>query len=77
MLSRFKPYKNSTVAPWAFNSDFTGDGKRDLVTAGFVKSSNGHKRVKLSDLELTGWQKDSSFDWANLYSYRPWEKSTM
>ena len=75
VLSRFKPYKNSTVAPWAFNSDFTGDGKRDLVTVGFVKTPSGHKRVKLSDLELTGWQaKDSSFDWANLYSYRPWEK---
>ena len=75
LLSRFKPYKNSTVAPWAFKSDFTGDGKRDLVTAGFVKSPDAHKRVMLSDLELTGWQaKDSSFDWENLYSYRPWEK---
>ncbi len=75
LLSNFKPYENSTVAPWAFNSDFTGDGKRDLVTAGFVKSPNGHNRVKLSDLELTGWQaQDTDFDWSNLYSYRPWEK---
>ena len=75
LLSRFKPYENSTVAPWAFNSDFTGDGKRDLVTAGFIKSPNGHNRVKLSDLELTGWQaQDTDFDWSNLYSYRPWEK---
>jgi FtsP/CotA-like multicopper oxidase with cupredoxin domain len=75
LLSRFKPYKKSTVAPWAFNSDFTGDGKRDLVTAGFVLSPNKHNRVKLSDLELIGWQaEDSSFDWSNLYSYRPWEK---
>ena len=45
LLSNFKPYEKSTVAPWTFNSDFTGDGKRDLVTAGFVKSPNGHKRV--------------------------------
>ena len=75
LLSNFKPYENSTLAPWAFNSDFTGDGKRDLITAGFVKSPNGHNRVKLSDLELTGWQAtDSNFDWSNLYSYRPWEK---
>ena len=75
LLSNFKPYENSTLAPWAFNSDFTGDGKRDLITAGFVKSPNGHNRVKLSDLELTGWQAtDTNFDWSNLYSYRPWEK---
>ncbi|MDC3011407.1 multicopper oxidase domain-containing protein [Synechococcus sp. AH-736-G21] len=75
LLSNFKPYEKSTVAPWAFNSDFTGDGKRDLITAGFVKSPNGHNRVKLSALELTGWQAtDSNFDWSNLYSYRPWKK---
>ena len=74
LLSSFRPYEDSTLSPWAFNSDFTGDGKRDLVTAGFVKSPDKDDQVKLSDLELIGWQaKDTNFDWSNLYSYRPWE----
>ena len=74
LLSSFTPYKNSTLSPWAFNSDFTGDGKRDLITAGFVKSPDKNNKVKLSDLELIGWQaKDTNFDWSNLYGYRPWE----
>lgn len=74
LLSSFRPYEDSTLSPWAFNSDFTGDGKRDLVTAGFVKSPDKDYQVKLSDLELVGWQaKDDSYDWTNLYSYRPWE----
>ena len=74
LLSAFKPYEDSTLSPWAFNSDFTGDGKRDLVTAGFINSPDKNNQVKLSDLELDGWQaKDNNYDWTNLYSYRPWE----
>ena len=34
-LSTLNPYSNSSIAPWGFIEDFTGDGKRDLVTAGF------------------------------------------
>ncbi|QNI72770.1 multicopper oxidase family protein [Synechococcus sp. NOUM97013] len=74
LLSSFRPYEDSTLSPWAFNSDFTGDGKRDLITAGFVKSPDKDNQVKLPDLELIGWQaKETNYDWSNLYSYRPWE----
>ena len=27
LLSSFRPYEDSTLSPWAFNSDFTGDGR--------------------------------------------------
>ncbi|WP_115071756.1 multicopper oxidase family protein [Synechococcus sp. UW179B] len=75
LLSTLTPYGNSRLSPWSFNSDFTGDGKRDLVTAGFIDSPDKDDLVKLTDLELIGWQAEkSSYDWSNLYSYRPWEK---
>ena len=74
VLSTLTPYKNSSLSPWSFNSDFTGDGKRDLITAGFVNSPDNDNLVKLSDLELIGWQtNDLQSDWTNLYSYRPWK----
>ena len=74
VLSTLTPYENSSLSPWSFNSDFTGDGKRDLITAGFINSPDNDNLVKLSELELRGWQtNDLQSDWSNLYSYRPWE----
>ena len=74
VLSTLTPYEDSSLSPWSFNSDFTGDGRRDLITAGFVNSPDNDNLVKLSELELIGWQSnDLQSDWSNLYSYRPWE----
>ena len=75
LLSRFSPYTQSSLAPWAFNSDFTGDGQRELVTAGYVKA-NPNQTIALSDLELTGWLPAKTQDnWQADYRYRPWQNS--
>jgi FtsP/CotA-like multicopper oxidase with cupredoxin domain len=72
LLSSFKPYQNATTAPWAFNSDFTGDGHRELVTGGFV--SNSGSKVSLDDFEITGWQASDDFkDWTASYHHNPWQ----
>ena len=52
-LSRFAPYADSTLAPWALPMDFTGDDLNDLVVAGFVE--NQHAAVDLDAFELSAW----------------------
>lgn len=72
LIASFRPYKKSTLAPWAFNSDFTGDGTRELVTGGFI--SNNQSNVRLTDFEITGWQPNRKRDkWTAAYRQRPWQ----
>jgi FtsP/CotA-like multicopper oxidase with cupredoxin domain len=75
LLSQFSPYKNSSLAPWAFNVDFTGDGHRELVTGGYA-TTTGTANVKLGEFDIIGWQgKNKSLDqWNPMFRYRPWSK---
>ena len=74
LLSRLTPYENSSLSPWSFHSDFTGDGRKNLVTAGFTNSPNKKDLVKLSDLQVIGWKSsDSLKNWKESYRYSPWE----
>ncbi len=70
-IARFRPYTSSTLAPYAFAEDFTGDNQRDIVTAGFPIHSDdeeyesddtarsarhgGSEKVDLEDFSITGW----------------------
>ena len=68
-LSSLIPYSKSTIAPWAFIEDFTGDGKRDLVTAGF----KGDK-VNLSDLQIKAWtSKNNAAEWSQAFEFDPFD----
>jgi hypothetical protein len=60
LLSRLTPYENSSLSPWSFHSDFTGDGRKNLVTAGFTNSPNKKDLIKLSDLQVIGWKSSDS-----------------
>ncbi len=74
LLSRFTPYENSSLSPWSFHSDFTGDGRKNLVTAGFTNSPNKKDLIKLSELQLIGWKSSNSLkNWKESYRYSPWE----
>jgi FtsP/CotA-like multicopper oxidase with cupredoxin domain len=71
LITTIHPYRQSNLAPWAFNSDFTGDGQRELVTAGFVKNSGN--RVDLRDFQITGWEPlGGSDEWKATYVHNPW-----
>ena len=68
-LSSLQPYSKSNIAPWAFIEDFTGDGKRDLVTAGF----KGDK-VNLSDLQIKAWtSKKNGKEWGQAFEFNPFD----
>ena len=69
LLSKIKPYK-SKYAPWAFIEDFTGDGNRDLVTAGFSKSKAGN--INLQDLQIKAWTSSKTAkQWKNVFDFNP------
>lgn len=71
LITSLHPYQQSTLAPWAFNSDFTGDGRRELVSAGFV--TNDAESVHLRDFQITGWQPVGDSDnWAATFWHNPW-----
>lgn len=71
LITSLRPYQDSSLAPWAFNSDFTGDGMRELVTAGYVV--NQGDRVDLRDFQITGWQPVGASDsWKVTYWNNPW-----
>ena len=67
--SRLTPYGDSSLAPWVFIEDFSGDGQRDLVTAGFDQAQSDV--VNLKDLEIKAflpgavpgsWDEQFNFD---------------
>ena len=75
VLSTLIPYQSSVLAPWAFNSDFTGDGKRELVTGGYL--ANQGSNVTLDNFEITGWQKDvKNQSWSAQFRIKPWTTAT-
>ncbi len=53
VLSEIQPYVFSDLAPYAFAEDFTGDNRRDLVTAGY--RSNDGDLIDLEKLTIKGW----------------------
>ena len=71
LITSLHPYQDSSLAPWAFNSDFTGDGNRELVTAGYL--ANQGQRVDLRDFQITGWQPvGGTENWKATYWNNPW-----
>ena len=69
LTSSLSPYSDSTLAPWVFIEDFSGDGQRDLLTAGFDQAQVG--AINLKDLEIKAflpgsqpgsWQEQFNFD---------------
>jgi len=69
LTSSLTPYSNSMLAPWVFIEDFSGDGQRDLLTAGFDQAQVG--AINLKDLEIKSflpgsepgsWQEQFNFD---------------
>ena len=75
VLSTLIPYKTSSLAPWAFNSDFTGDGVRELVTGGYVTETGN--QVSLNNFELVGWEMgQGSKNWEATIRARPWSQAT-
>jgi len=68
-LSSLRPYAQSTIAPWAFIEDFTGDGKRDLVTAGFQGDN-----INLSKLRIKAWtSKKKGKEWSQAFQFNPFD----
>ncbi|WPF89327.1 multicopper oxidase domain-containing protein [Cyanobacterium aponinum AL20118] len=73
LLSSFKPYENSNLAPWAVISDLSGDNRNDITTAGFTQVNNDGS-VNLTDFTVTGWNTDSQGeDWTEIFEFDPWE----
>jgi FtsP/CotA-like multicopper oxidase with cupredoxin domain len=71
LLSEIIPY-DSVHAPWAFIEDFTGDGKRDLVTAGFAKTDE--KIVDLANLRIKAWSsKKDGTQWKEEFNFDPFD----
>ena len=72
-LASFTPYAKSTLAPWTFIEDFTGDGQRDLLTAGF-DSSQDFNDIQLDDLELKAWlPADQGSQWDEQFNFDPFD----
>ena len=71
-LSSVIPFRESSLAPWAFIEDFSGDGSKDLVTAGY-SSSNG-QRVDLKNLTLKAWRTaNNATSWSEEFSIDPYD----
>ena len=72
-IASFVPYSKSKLAPWTFIEDFTGDGQRDLLTAGF-DSKQDLKDVQLDDLELKAWLPvDDGTKWDEQFNFDPFD----
>lgn len=73
LLSTLKPYENSTLAPWVFTGDISGDNKKDLVTIGFNEEIH-NEVLAVADLTIKGWESlDGSADWNQLFAFNPWD----
>lgn len=71
LLSEITPY-DSEHAPWVFIEDFTGDGKRDLVTAGFAETND--KTLDLANLRIKAWSsKKDGTQWRNEFNFDPFD----
>ncbi|ABM78816.1 multicopper oxidase family protein [Prochlorococcus marinus] len=72
-LSSIKPYEAS-IAPWAFVEDFTGDGRRELFTAGFDKEKKDGT-ININDLKVNGWASanNDGKGWKDVFDFSPFE----
>ncbi|MAR07826.1 MAG: copper oxidase [Cyanobium sp. NAT70] len=71
LLDSFSPY-DSVLAPWTFAEDFSGDGKRDLVTAGFEGATSS--TVDLKDLRINAWEStDGAKSWTEQFNFDPFD----
>jgi FtsP/CotA-like multicopper oxidase with cupredoxin domain len=72
-IASFTPYSKSTLAPWTFIEDFSGDGQRDLVTAGF-DSKQDLNDLQLDDLELKAWLPlNDGAKWDEQFNFDPFD----
>ena len=72
-IASFVPYAKSELAPWAFVEDFSGDGKRDLLTAGY-SARQKFNDIQLDDLELKAWlPRDNGSQWSEQFSFDPFD----
>ena len=72
-IASFVPYSKSTLAPWTFIEDFSGDGQRDLLTAGF-DSRQDLNDIQLEDLELKAWLPvDDGAEWDEQFNFDPFD----
>jgi FtsP/CotA-like multicopper oxidase with cupredoxin domain len=72
VLSEIRPYAFSDLAPYAFAEDFTGDNRRDLVTAGY--RSNDGDSISLHDLTMKGWLGSADGrHWDEAMAFRPFD----
>ena len=72
-FASFSPYQ-TRLAPYAFVEDFTGDGQRELFTAGFNEAKNDGS-VDLENLTVNGWvsTNNQGEDWNNVFEFNPFE----
>jgi FtsP/CotA-like multicopper oxidase with cupredoxin domain len=87
VIARFRPYESSTLAPYAFAEDFTGDNQRDIVTAGFPNPSQdkvfeSEDRALAARLGSRGEEKVDLEDftitgWLGSNDGRKWSRSTF
>lgn len=72
LLSTLKPYESSTIAPWVFIGDISGNNQKDLVTVGFSDEVN-NEALALEDLTIKGWETlDGGVEWKQLFAINPW-----
>ena len=73
LLSQVIPYQSS-LAPWSFAEDFTGNGHRDLVTVGYEMETTRDDDVELNTLSIKGWTLSrNGKQWSEEYEFNPFE----
>jgi len=71
-LSSIIPFSQSALAPWTFIEDFSGDGSKDLVTAGY--STSNKQSVDLKNLTLKAWRTtNNATHWTETFSFDPYD----
>ncbi|MCT0251805.1 multicopper oxidase domain-containing protein [Synechococcus sp. CS-197] len=74
--SRLTPYADSSLAPWVFIEDFSGDGQRDLVTAGFDQVQSDV--VNLKDLEIKAFLPgEAPGSWDEQFNFDPFDDISL
>jgi len=70
------PYVDSTLAPWVFIEDFSGDGQRDLLTAGF--DSTQTVSLDLQDLEIKAFLPGATpGSWTEQFQFDPFDTISL
>lgn len=73
LLSTINPFNDSSLAPWVFIGDVSGDNRKDLLTVGF-NSQPIEGSLNLQDLTVKSWTlADGISVWEELFSFDPWD----